>query len=68
MLSLLYHNVKSLDLLELLLDKGFILKYNRIKIPCVYMTRDFKYLSYRGIRMVFNRDILCHKEMKKFKY
>jgi hypothetical protein len=52
----LYHNVLNLERLKSILETGFIYKDNRIIEPCVYMTRDFNYLSSRGIRMVFGYD------------
>ena len=54
----LYHNVLNLERLKSILETGFIYKDNRIIEPCVYMTRDFNYLSSRGIRMVFEYDKL----------
>ena len=54
----LYHNVLNLERLKSILETGFIYKDNRIIEPCVYMTRDFNYLSSRGIRMVFDYDKL----------
>jgi len=50
----LYHNVLNLSRLKSILETGFILKDNGINEPCVYMTRDFNYLTIRGIRMVFD--------------
>ena len=56
----LYHNVLNLKRLKSILDNGFIFRDDRITEPCVYMTRDYRYLMNRGIRMVFDRDRLKH--------
>lgn len=56
----LYHNVYSLGRLKSILESGFVYKDTRISKPCVYMTRDFNYLSERGIRMIFDYDKLKH--------
>lgn len=64
-----YHNVLNLERLKSIIDGGFILKDNRIYEPCVYMTRDFNYLSNRGIRMVFDYDKLRYNyKIKPFSY
>lgn len=65
----LYHNVRNLQILKTILGNGFILKDERIKEPCVYMTRDFYYLINRGIRMVFDYDKLRYNyKVKPFCY
>ena len=65
----LYHNVSNLKRLKSILESGFILKDERIIEPCVYMTRDFYYLTNRGIRMVFDYDKLRHNyKVKPFCY
>jgi hypothetical protein len=65
----LYHNVSNLKTLKSILENGFILKDERIVEPCVYMTRNFYYLTNRGIRMVFDYDKLRHNyKVKPFCY
>ena len=65
----LYHNVSNLKTLKSILESGFILKDERIVEPCVYMTRDFYYLTNRGIRMVFEYDKLRYNyKVKPFCY
>ena len=65
----LYHNVKDIKTLKSILESGFILKDERIIEPCVYMTRDFNYLTTRGIRMVFSIDKLRYNyKVKPFCY
>lgn len=56
----LYHNVLNLERLKSILHSGFIYKDDTLIKPCVCLTRDFKYLSYRGIRMVFDYNKLKH--------
>ena len=50
----LYHNVLNIKRLKLILQGGVIVKDETIAEPCVYMTRDYNYLTDRGIRMVFD--------------
>jgi hypothetical protein len=65
----LYHNVNGLDRLKSILESGFIFKDKKIIEPCVYMTRDFNYLTNRGIRMVFDYNKLKHNyKVKPFSY
>jgi hypothetical protein len=65
----LYHNVKDIKRLKSILESGFIYKDERIIEPCVYMTRDFNYLTDRGIRMVFGYDKLRYNyKVKPFCY
>lgn len=65
----IYHNVRDIKRLKSILESGFILKDDRISEPCVYMTRDFNYLSDRGIRMVFDYDKLRYNyKIKPFCY
>ena len=65
----LYHNVLNLKRLKSIFESGFILKDERIVEPCVYMTRDFYYLTNRGIRMVFDYDKLRYNyKVKPFCY
>ncbi len=65
----LYHNVSNLKRLKSILESGFILKDERIVEPCVYMTRDFYYLTNRGIRMVFDYNKLRYNyKVKPFCY
>ena len=59
--TLLYHNVLNLNRLISILEKGKILKDERIAKPAVYFTRDSKYLAIRGIQMVFDREKLSHR-------
>ena len=54
----LYHNVLNIDRLKSILETDTIYKDERIIKPCVYFTRNFTYLSNRGIRMVFDKDKL----------
>ena len=55
-----YHNVRSLEILKSILESGFIKKDNSISNPCVYLTRDSRYLSERGIRIVLDYNKLRH--------
>jgi hypothetical protein len=65
----LYHNVKDLKRLKSILESGFIFKDESIIEPCVYITRDFNYLTNRGIRMVFDLDKLKYNyKVKPFCY
>jgi hypothetical protein len=65
----LYHYVSNLKRLKSILESGFILKDEQILEPCVYMTRDFNYLTNRGIRMVFDYDKLRYNyKVKPFCY
>jgi hypothetical protein len=65
----LYHNVSNLKRLKSILESGFILKDERRVEPCVYMTRDFYYLTNRGVRMVFDYDKLRYNyKVKPFCY
>ena len=65
----LYHNVKDLKRLKSILESGFIFKDESIIEPCVYITRDFNYLTNRGIRMVFDIDKLKYNyKVKPFCY
>lgn len=65
----LYHNVKDIKRLNSILESGFIYKDERVMEPCVYMTRDFNYLTDRGIRMVFDYDKLRYNyKVKPFCY
>lgn len=63
----LYHNVLNLERLKSILENGFLYKHD--KIYCVCLTRDFNYLSNRGIRMVFDIDKLKNNyKVKPFSY
>ena len=65
----LYHNVRNMPRLKSILKSGFIHMDTSIKQPCVYMTRNFHYLSNRGIRMVFDYERLKHHyRVKPFCY
>jgi len=54
----LYHFVLNIERLNLILESGFIYKDTSIIKPCVYMTRNYNYLTIRGIRMIFDYEKL----------
>ena len=65
----LYHNVLNIKRLKLILQGGVIVKDETIAEPCVYMTRDYNYLTDRGIRMVFDyRKLRNNYKVKPFCY
>jgi len=69
MKSLLYHNVRNLEILKSILKSGKILKDERLMDPCVCLSRDSRYLKDRGIQIVIERDKLRnYAKIKPFCY
>lgn len=59
MQNYIYHNILNLEILKSILDSQTILKHPICKAVC--FSRNYEYLSNRGIKMVFDIDKLKNR-------
>ena len=59
----LYHNVLNIERLKSIIDAGYLFPHD--KLGCICFTRCRNYLSNRGIRITFDRDVILHNNRMK---